>query len=86
MTRLRRGVSERAVSSSNWRNAISPLWAKNIGDGFAGMLLDPVIGIDEIEAQMIGGKAPNGRFSRAHEPDEGEVVNGALVLVRHGCI
>lgn len=59
---------------------------KNIGDGFPGMAFDPVIGIDEIEAQMFGGKTSNGRFSRAHEPDEGEIMNGALGLVLHGCI
>jgi len=50
---------------------------ENVRDGLAAPRGDDVVRIEESEVQLIGDHTAHGGFARAHEADEGDVVNKA---------
>src|ERR1035437_562469 len=55
---------------------------KNVGDCPPGAGLDEIVRVEKIKMQMLGDHAANGGLARAHEADERE--NDELAVVVHG--
>ena len=48
---------------------------EDLGDELAGLALDEFVGVDHLEMQLAGQQVRDRAFPRAHEPDEGDVLN-----------
>src|ERR1019366_3497416 len=57
---------------------------KNIGDGASSAALDEVIRVEKIKMQQLGDQVANRGLARAHETDEREVDELAVVLYGDG--
>lgn len=55
---------------------LAPL-GEDVGDGLPDFIFDQFVGVNESEAEMLGGQAADGGFARAHETDQGKIANGA---------
>jgi hypothetical protein len=53
---------------------------ENVGDGPSEMLLDHRVGVHEAELNLFCDEPADGGFARAHETDQRQIVDVALII------